>query len=208
MKSAHRSDSNLSNGPLGVNAVHICVDMQRLFAECTEWQMPWLRQVLPRIVEIVELNPTRTLFTRFLPARKAGHGVGMWRKYYERWRSMTMEELGPDMVALVPELAAYVPPAKVFDKYVYSPWLGSNLHETLREAEVDTVVITGGETDVCVLATALGAIDWGFRTVLVTDALCSSSDATHDALMTFYQGRLNQQLETATTEDILNTWRP
>jgi hypothetical protein len=27
--------------------VHICVDMQRLFAEPTEWQMPWLEKVLP-----------------------------------------------------------------------------------------------------------------------------------------------------------------
>lgn len=40
------------------------------------------------------------------------------------------------------------------------------------------------------------------------DALCSLSDETHEALMSFYQGRLSQQLETATTEDILATWYP
>ena len=199
--------SPLSEGPLGENALHICVDMQRLFGEGTEWQMPWMRKVLPRILEIVDANPTRTLFTRFLPASKPGQGVGMWRKYYERWRFMTIDELGPEMVDLVPQLAGYVPPAKVFDKYVYSPWIGSDLHKRLRSADVDTILITGGETDVCVLATALGSVDWGFRTILVTDALCSSSDKTHDALMTFYQGRLNQQLETATTEEILSQWR-
>jgi nicotinamidase-related amidase len=40
-----------------------------------------------------------------------------------------------------------------------------------------------GATDVCVLATLLGAIDWGFRVILVADALYSSADQTHDAMM-------------------------
>jgi len=71
---------------------------------------------------------------------------------------------------------------------------------------VDTVVITGAETDICVLATALGAIDRGYRVVLVTDAVCSSSDQTHDALMTFYNQRLSQQVETADTETVLSIW--
>jgi len=30
--------------------VHISVDMQRMFAEGTEWKMPWLERVLPNIV--------------------------------------------------------------------------------------------------------------------------------------------------------------
>lgn len=71
---------------------------------------------------------------------------------------------------------------------------------------VDTVVITGAETDICVLTTALGAVDRGYRVVLVSDALCSSSDETHDALMTFYNQRLSQQVETADTETVLSIW--
>ena len=60
---------------------------------------------------------------------------------------------------------------------------------SLRGAGVDTIIITGGETDVCVLATMLGAVDWGFRVILVTDALCSSADETHDAMMNVYMNR-------------------
>jgi nicotinamidase-related amidase len=74
----------------------------------------------------------------------------MWRHYYERWASMTIDQIGLDMVGLVPDLAAFVPPARVFDKYVYSPWTGSDLHQQLRGAGIDTVIVTGGETDVCV----------------------------------------------------------
>ena len=110
------------------------------------------------------------------------------------------------MVGLVPDLAQFVPPARTFDKHVYSPWTGTDLHLQLTDAGIDTVIITGGETDVCVLATMLGAIDWGFRVILVTDALCSSADETHDAMMNVYMNRFGEQVECVTTETLLNSW--
>src|SRR3954453_1557232 len=105
----------------GETAVHLCVDMQRMFAEATDWQMPWLERVLPNIVSITSVHPERTIFTRFVPVRRPGQGAGMWRHYYERWRSMTIDELGPEMIDLVPALAKFVPPARTLDKHVYSP---------------------------------------------------------------------------------------
>jgi nicotinamidase-related amidase len=42
--------------------------------------------------------------------------------------------------------------------------------------------------------------------VLASDALCSSSDKTHDALMTLYSERFSEQIETAETETILAAW--
>ena len=76
----------------------------------------------------------------------------------------------------------------------------------LRDAGIDTLVITGGETDVSVLATILGAIDWGFRVILVTDALCSSAGDTHDAMMNIYLNRFGEQVETVTTDTLLENW--
>jgi nicotinamidase-related amidase len=190
----------------GETAVHLCVDMQRMFAEATEWKMPWLERVLPNIVSIASAHPERTIFTRFIPAQKRGQGVGMWRHYYERWGCMTIHQLGSDMLDLVPALATFVPPARTFDKHVYSPWTGSDLHQRLRSAGIDTLIITGGETDVCVLSTMLGAIDWGFRVILVTDALCSSANETHDAMMNVYMNRFGEQVETVTTQTLLNSW--
>jgi nicotinamidase-related amidase len=52
----------------------------------------------------------------------------------------------------------------------------------------------------------LGAIDWGFRVILVTDALCSSADETHDAMMNVYTHRFGEQVETVTTDTLLKTW--
>jgi nicotinamidase-related amidase len=63
-----------------------------------------------------------------------------------------------------------------------------------------------GATDVCVLATLLGAIDWGFRVILVADALYSSADQTHDAMMNVYMNRFGQQAECVTSETLLASW--
>ena len=198
--------SGLRDEPLGPNCIHVCVDMQRLFAPGTDWALAWMPRVLPNIVAICEQHAGRTVFTRFIPARRPGEGQGVWRRYYQRWAAMTIEEIGPEMVGLVPELARFVPPAETVDKPVYSPWLGSDLRARLEARGCDTLIITGGETDVCVLATVLGSADYGYRTIIVQDALCSSSDEAHDAMLTLYNRRYGQHIETATTQDVLRVW--
>lgn len=198
--------STLRDEAFGPNCIHLCVDMQRLFGEGTEWALPWMPRVVPNIVRICEHQPAETFFTRFIPARRPGEGQGTWRRYYRRWASMTIEQVGPEKVELVPELKRFVPPAQTVDKPVYSPWLGSNLRTKLVKKGCDTLIITGGETDVCVLATVLGGVDYGYRTIIVQDALCSASDEAHDDLIDLYNNRYGQHIETATTGEIVERW--
>jgi nicotinamidase-related amidase len=106
--------NELRHGALSGGSVHFCIDMQRMYLEDTPWKMPWMEKVLPQIISITSVHPERTIFTRFIPAKKAGDGVGMWRRYYERWSTMTTEELGQDMVELVPTLGQFVPPGRIF----------------------------------------------------------------------------------------------
>jgi nicotinamidase-related amidase len=201
------SQQGLRDEPLTERCVHLCVDMQRLFAEPTAWHTPWMERVLPVVERLAAAWPERTIFTRFIPARRPGEGHGTWRRYWERWASMTLEALPPGMTDLVPSLARLVPPAEVVDKRHYSPWLDPALDERLRARDAEALIVSGAETDVCVLATVLGAVDRGYRVVVPTDALCSSSDRTHDALLTLYRERYGQQVETATAEEILRAWR-
>ncbi|GAA4133284.1 cysteine hydrolase family protein [Aminobacter aganoensis] len=196
----------LAHGPLGQNCLHVCVDMQRLFAPGGPWAVPWAQKVLPAIEELAGRHERQTLFTRFVPAARPGNGPGTWARYYRRWAEVTLAHMDPSFVRLLPTLERLVPPARVLDKHVYSPWTEGRLDELLT-SQFDTLVITGGETDVCVLATVLGAIDRGFRVVLVTDALCSSSDKTHDALMELYHARFSEQVEIATMREVLEGWR-
>jgi nicotinamidase-related amidase len=53
--------SDLRFGPLGPQAVHLCVDMQTLFAERTDWHVPWL---LPPVTRLAQAPRERTVFTR------------------------------------------------------------------------------------------------------------------------------------------------
>jgi hypothetical protein len=42
---------------------------------------------------------------------------------------------------------------------------------------------------------------------VAADAVCSSSDECHDALMTLYHNRFSEQIEIADTDAIIDSWR-
>lgn len=186
--------------------VHLCIDMQRIFTAEGPWPTPWMGRVLPVVTELARRFPERTVFTRFITPERPEERPGNWRRYYEKWRRATRAELAPGLLDLVAPLAALVPPAVTVDKTRYSAFLGSGLHEHLLARGADGLIVTGSETDVCVLATVLSAVDLGWRVILVRDAVCSSSDAGHDALLEVYHGRYSLQIETADAEDVLPQW--
>lgn len=188
------------------NIVHICVDVQSMFAADTDWHAPWLGKVLPAIEAIVARDPAHTIFTRFIPPIQPDQAPGAWRAYYQRWPKMTRAQLPEEMLEIVPLLRRYIPPATELNKTIYSPWLQTELHPGLTRQGVDTLIVTGGETDICVLATVMGAIDLGYRVILPTDAVFGSADQTHDAALTLYQSRFGQQLTACTTQDLLDNW--
>jgi len=181
--------------------------MQVMFAEDTPWRVAWFPEVLPRVREIASGSRTVPSFTRFVPPARAEDATGSWQHYFERWREFTGERIDPRWIELVPPLAALVPPAAVIDKSVYSPFHNQELLQLLRSRDADSLVITGAETDVCVLAAVLDAVDLGYRIFLPTDAMCSVSDRTHDALLTVYRERFGQHIETTDTANVLANWR-
>lgn len=188
-------------------AVHLAIDLQRLFAESdSPWHVPWLSRVVPQVAELARRHPERTVFTRFVPPRQPEEMPGAWRDYYRRWRAMTRQALDERLLELVEPLGVFAPPAHLCDKAVYSAFGNPKLAPWLRSQGADTLIVSGGETDVCVLATVMAAVDLGFHVVLPTDALCSVSDKTHDALLLLYRERFSQQIATATTEEVLQAW--
>jgi len=192
--------------PLTERSVHLCVDMQRLFSAEGPWPTPWLDRVLPVVASLAERLAERTIFTRFVPPRTADEMPGTWRRYYQRWPQATRAHLDPALVELLPPLARLVPPARVLDKSRYSAFALTNLSEQLAARSADALIVTGAETDVCVLATVLGAVDRGFRVIVVTDCVCSVSDEGHDSLLNLYRQRYSEQIETADSQTILANW--
>jgi nicotinamidase-related amidase len=190
------------------NAIHLCIDMQQIFANGGIWETPWMERVLPTIADIAARYPARTVFTRFITPHSPEEAQGQWRPYFERWKVATRQSLGGRQLDLVPELARYVPPAIVVNKSTYSAFFRSPLANLLLEKEVHTIIVTGAETDVCVLSTVLDAVNIGFCVLIVEDALCSASDAGHDALMTMYRLRFTEQIDLVKAEQLPEVWRP
>ena len=188
------------------DAVHLSVDMQNIFARGGVWETPWMERVLPVIVEIAGRYTTRTVFTRFITPMNGTDRPGRWRRYFGKWHRATRTELPSSELELVPALQRFVPPARVLDKPAYSAFSESPLAEFLLQKNVSTLVVTGAETDVCVLASILDAVDLGFRVVLVEDAVCSSSDAGHDALMTLYRTCYSEQIELIKSQELPLLW--
>ena len=189
-----------------MDAVHLSIDMQNIFARGGIWETPWMERVLPTIVDITARYTARTVFTRFITPVHAEDRPGRWQRYFGKWQCATRAVLPSSQLELVPALHQFVPPARVIDKPAYSAFTGSPLTSFLSDKGISTLVITGSETDVCVLATVLHAIDLGFRVVIVEDALCSSSDAGHDALMTLYRNRFAEQIELINSEELTSLW--
>jgi len=181
--------------------------MQNIFASGGLWATPWMERVLPGIVRLVEHNPARTIFSRFVTPRVAEERPGQWRRYFTRWSRATQAEIEPSALEVVAALAKFIPPAIVIDKPAYSAFFNSGLSLFLARKEVATLIITGSETDVCVLSSVLDGVDYGYRVIVLEDGLCSSSDEGHDALMTLYRTRFTEQIELLTLNEVCALWR-
>jgi nicotinamidase-related amidase len=127
--------------------------------------------------------------------------------YYAAWPEMAGDRIPAELLELTPTLQRFAGRGHVVDKPVLSPWWSGDLHRHLRSRGVDTLVITGGETEVCVLATVMGAIDLGYHIILPTDALCSSAESCHSAMLSIYGSRFGSHLSTSTIDEVLEQWR-
>lgn len=196
----------MSGTKLPANALHIAIDMQRLFAEDTPWHTPALATILPNVLRLCEAKPGRTVFARFVVPQSVEHASGRWKAYYRRWTMMTGDALDPAMLDLVEPLSALATGASIIDKSTYSVFAVPGFADRLAAEDVDTVIISGVETDVCVYSSVLAAVDLGYRVILATDALGSADGKAHATVLEHLAPRLPEQIELLTTAAILDQW--
>jgi nicotinamidase-related amidase len=85
-----------------------------------------------------------------------------------------------DCVAVIDELSPMPGEAQV-DKFGYNGFHRTRLTDVLAANGVDTVLITGTVTQICVEDTARGAFHEGFKTAVVSDAVSSYAPDLHRA---------------------------
>ena len=78
--SAPLKPDGLTRGPLTGSAAHLCIDMQEMFAQDTPWHTPWMKRVLPMVVQIAEAHPQETIYTRFIPPENPKDMPGSWQR--------------------------------------------------------------------------------------------------------------------------------
>lgn len=188
----------------GQRCVHVCVDMQRLFAEPGDWHTPALDDILPAVLRLARHFAARTLYTRFVTPFEAEQANGRWCDFYRRWPGVLVPAVGSAKLNLVEPLRALATPAQVVDKTTYSAFNDGPFAPCLARLEADTLVFSGVETDVCVLGTVLDAVDRGFRVVVATDAVASSNRASHQATLDLLLPRFDSQVELLDTQAIID----
>ncbi|NQW11080.1 MAG: cysteine hydrolase [Alphaproteobacteria bacterium] len=195
-------NDTLPFGPIEGPVLHAAIDMQVMFDHGTEWASPAVRQALPGAMALTQARPRQTVLTRFLPPHRPDAAPGRWRFYYERWRDICLDKMDPSLAAVVTPLAAVGCP--ILDKAGHSAFDAPSFRR--RVEGIETLILSGVETDVCVLATALDAVDAGLRVIVAADAVASASEAGHRATLDAVLSRFDRQVEIATVAAILDGW--
>jgi len=161
----------------------LVVDMQRGFLEPGEaMEVPPARASVPVIRALVDLFRSRRLpvvFTAFVYSPDVPLLVGELHPEHKpaapgapRGFGMPSSScLAGSPSARVVEALAPRPDEPVIDKRWYDAFAGSPLDGALRARGVTSLVVTGTMTDVCVLATVIGAFNREYRVTVVEDGV-------------------------------------
>jgi nicotinamidase-related amidase len=115
-------------------------------------------------------------------------------------RLLVRGEFGHDFVDELQPVAGEI----VIDKPGYSAFEHTVLHELLASRGIDTLLVTGVTSEVCVSSTLRSAIDRGYRCITVRDACASGDPALHDAAMAMIEVEGGVFGEVATAAALVN----
>lgn len=155
------------------------IDMQKFFTddEKSPWAAPTVLKIVPNIQELIKATSRgNTIFTLFKPPEDWQDEHGTWKNYYHHSIGVTTDHLGARAYEIIDVFKDDVmsPLSRLVDKQTASAFYYTNFDDILRERNKTFLILTGIETDYCVLATALDAVSRGYSVVIPMDA-CGSS---------------------------------
>ncbi|MFQ5899585.1 MAG: cysteine hydrolase family protein [Candidatus Methylomirabilia bacterium] len=163
----------------------IVVDMQKGFVEPGEaMEVPLARAIVPQIQALLggfREKRLSVIFTQFVYSQKIPLLVGELHPEHRRAQpgaprgfglpsSSCLE--GEASVNIIPELAPQ-PGELVITKHWYDAFNGTPLDGALRARGIHHVVFAGTMTDICVLASVVGAFNREYRCLVVEDAVAT-----------------------------------
>jgi nicotinamidase-related amidase len=138
----------------------------------------WREDSAPIIYTRFIAGPRRTLMWNWSPQLEPP--VCCCWPGFRRFYPDVQREL--DCADVIDELYPH-PEDAVIDKYGYGAFYNTSLADRLRAENIQSVVITGTVTQICVDETARGAFNYGFQAVTVSDAVSSFAPDLHAATL-------------------------
>jgi ureidoacrylate peracid hydrolase len=168
----------MSSPQIDVNRTAVLViDMQNDFVEeGAPLEFPEGRRVIPAIQKVLDAARDRGMAVIYAVHvhRAGGADLGIHRELYPPVAAGEALVDGERGGEIYPELTP-LPGEPVIKKHRYNSFYATDLEIILRGLGVETVILTGMTTECCVLGTARGALERGFRSLVVSDA-CASCD--------------------------------
>ena len=183
----------------------LVVDVQRFFVKAQPGAMyPPVEGVLETLRPFIdECRARGVLVVRVQAVIDEESAAGVWRRHFgDRWA--TPSPLAPDQpgVEFYPGFEPQ-PGDLVLTKPRYSSFHGSELESLLRSRGIQTVIVGGLTTDVCVSSTSRDAFQSEFDTVTLSDCTATSTQARHEAGL---QTLASVFGTVCTTTDVLAAW--
>jgi biuret amidohydrolase len=194
------------------------VDMQRGFLDPgAALEVPPAREALPRIrllLDVFRAKGLPVVFTEFVYSPSVPLRVGELHPEHRPappggprgfgWPSSSCLE-GTPSAETVPELA----PADgelVVRKHWYDGFAGTALDGALRARGVTSLAITGTMTDICVLATVVGAFNREYRITVVEDAVATLWPEIQEATLDIIRRAYGRVASAKAVLDVVSTW--
>ena len=95
---------------------------------------------------------------------------------------------------VIPELKPLAEDFQV-GKTVYDGFYKTDLDALLKRLKIETVIVTGIHTHVCVLLTALGAFYRGYKVITVKEGMTTDKSIHHDTRLPFFETHVGQLLD-------------
>lgn len=129
-----------------------------------------------RVVDAAREAGVPVLFTQVV--LQPGLADAGW--FAKKVPSLKVFEVGNPLGEFPADGPAPLPGEIVVTKQYASGFFGTSLASTLRALDIDTPYVFGFSTSGCVRATALDALQHGFRPQVIADASGDREEATHD----------------------------
>lgn len=129
-------------------------------------------------------------------SRKAGAEIGSKGPL---GRLLVRGEVGHDFIDTLRPLEKEI----VIDKPGYSAFPHTTLQQVLTKSGIETLILTGVTTEVCVSSTLRSAVDLGYRCITVSDASASGDPSLHKAALAMIGVEGGIFGEVATTSEVV-----